>query len=190
VPRVSSSSRSTKLLLMGGTGVGKSTLLHRLQQPAASEADIVAIGPSIGVTNTKVELQDMSLTVWDRSGQQGPGTYGVIAGAWCAKAAGAMLVYDGTDEKSFAVLHSWLAELAEYMKSRGASAELYGRFRYSSSRLRQTNRVVGDQGRTPTWSNCVPVMDLRRLDTQALLQLLEATSKQHSTGLAQQLLQH
>ena len=88
----------------------------------------MAVEPSIGVMNTKIILQDMQLTVWDRSGKQGPGTYGAIAGAWCKKAAGAMAVYDGTDQQSFAALDPWLAELADYMKARGGNTELLRSF--------------------------------------------------------------
>lgn len=100
-----------KLVVLGASGVGKTSLLSRFLHPDKPLGETTStIGASF-VTKRLVEDTTgtiVRLQLWDTGGQE---RYRSIAPIFYRGAQAALLVYDVCDEKSFAEMTDWLREL-------------------------------------------------------------------------------
>lgn len=105
-----------KVVLIGNSSVGKSSLLRRFTDSTFHETYLATIGVdfrfkyptdhrrSIPVANSTVKLQ-----IWDTAGQE---RFRTITGTYYKGAQGIVLVYDITKRESFEELESyWLKEV-------------------------------------------------------------------------------
>lgn len=97
-----------KLLLIGDSGVGKSCLLLRYSDDSFTSSFITTIGidfkiKSIAIGDSKVKLQ-----IWDTAGQE---RFRTITTAYYRGAMGILLVYDVSDETSFANVKNWMRQI-------------------------------------------------------------------------------
>jgi len=98
-----------KVLLLGDSGVGKSSLMLRF---AESKYD-VAMTSTAGVDfkTKKVKLggsDEVTLQIWDTAGQE---RFKTITQAYYRGAMGIVLVYDCTDRKSLANIKYWMSNI-------------------------------------------------------------------------------
>lgn len=98
-----------KIVLVGDSGVGKTNLLTRFSKNEFS----LGATPTIGVEfATKTVATDdgavVKAQIWDTAGQD---RYRAIASSYYKGAAGALLVFDLTKERSFDSVEKWLTEL-------------------------------------------------------------------------------
>lgn len=104
-----------KLLLMGDSGVGKSSILLRLTDGKFLGEDIHAA--TIGVDfKTHILHTDGSpvakLTIWDTAGQE---RFRTLTSSYYRGALGVVLVYDASSRESFENIQKiWLPELRNY----------------------------------------------------------------------------
>jgi len=100
-----------KLLVIGDSGVGKSSLLMRFIENSFDEDQ----GPTIGVDfkSTVIDVQGnkVKLTIWDTAGQE---RFRTLTASYYRGAHGVILVYDTTDRASFDHITMWLNELEVY----------------------------------------------------------------------------
>lgn len=100
---------SFKILLVGDTGVGKSSLLLRFA------SDTFDAQPTIGVDfkSKLMTLRDkrLKLTIWDTAGQE---KFRTLTSTYYRAAEGIILVYDVTRRETFANLSTWLEEVQLY----------------------------------------------------------------------------
>ena len=94
-----------KILLVGDSSVGKTTLLLQYVDGKFSENHITTIGveykdKEITVNNRKINLQ-----IWDTSGQE---RYQSITKNFYRNADGILFVFDVTNEESFNHIKNWL----------------------------------------------------------------------------------
>lgn len=101
-----------KVVLLGDSGVGKSSLLHRLTQNKFKE-DIRSgiIGDDLSTKILEVEGKTIKIKFWDTYGQK---RFKSVNQAFYRGAAGAILVYDITNSTTFENLEGWLDELQLY----------------------------------------------------------------------------
>jgi len=109
-----------KLLLMGDSGTGKSSLLLRFTEDRFMGEDVHTA--TIGV-DFKVKLltlgdmqppQKVKLTIWDTAGQE---RFRTLTSSYYRGTQGVILVYDVTSRASFDHLRQvWLRELQTYTK--------------------------------------------------------------------------
>ncbi|MCL4112818.1 UNVERIFIED_CONTAM: hypothetical protein GTU68_029823 [Idotea baltica] len=107
-----------KLLLIGNTSVGKSSLLLRFSDNIFSERyffTIFSFLPTIGV-DFKIRTFEtggstVKLQIWDTAGQE---RFKTITASYYKGAHGIILVYDITDRQSFKDIENWLAEVDKY----------------------------------------------------------------------------
>lgn len=93
-----------KLLLVGDSGVGKSCLLLRYSDDSYTSSFITTIGidfkiKSITIPDGKATESKVKLQIWDTAGQE---RFRTITTAYYRGAMGILLVYDVSDETSFA----------------------------------------------------------------------------------------
>jgi len=100
-----------KLLLVGDSGVGKSSLLLRFADNMFTESFITTIGVDFKIRTVDVGGKIVKLQVWDTAGQE---RYRTITGSLYRGAHGIFMVYDTTYSDSFMNVAKWLTEIDRY----------------------------------------------------------------------------
>merc|ERR1719240_1573290 len=85
-----------KLLLVGDSGVGKSTLLQRLIDDDYSGSFVATIGVDLMIKSLEVDGRSVKLQIWDTAGQE---RFRTITRQFYRGAQGCLLIYDVTDRE-------------------------------------------------------------------------------------------
>ena len=100
-----------KILLIGDSGSGKTSVLNRFIDKSFNEKYI----PTVGIDfRTKIIDQDgkkIKLQIWDIAGQT---RFRNVTSSFYRGAVGVVIVYDVTDKKSFENVSHWLNEIDRY----------------------------------------------------------------------------
>lgn len=104
---------SAKCVILGDTGVGKSSLLLALTDPGRfSSSHDVTIGVEFGAKNVSCEGgQVIKLQIWDTAGQE---AFRSIVRTYYRATAAALVVFDVGRRASLASVDSWLRDLREH----------------------------------------------------------------------------
>lgn len=97
-----------KILLMGDSGVGKSSLLLRFTENTYSETFITTIGVDFKIKTIDIDGTIVKLQIWDTAGQE---RFRTITSSYYRGANAAILVYDITNKRSFENIKKWLYEI-------------------------------------------------------------------------------
>ncbi|KAE8720363.1 Ras-related protein RABC2a [Hibiscus syriacus] len=114
---------SFKILLIGDSGVGKSSLLVRFFSTSAED-----LAPTIGV-DFKIKLltvggKRLKLTIWDTAGQE---RFRTLTSSYYRGAQGIILVYDVTRRETFTNLSDvWAKEVGLYSTNQDCVKMLVG----------------------------------------------------------------
>lgn len=100
-----------KILLVGDSGVGKSSLLLRFVDDMFSETFISTIGVDFKIRTMKIHDKVIKLQIWDTAGQE---RFRTITSAYYRGAHGIILVYDVADQTTFDNAKLWLGEIDKY----------------------------------------------------------------------------
>lgn len=100
-----------KLLLVGESNVGKSSLLLRFADNTFSNSYISTIGVDFKIRTVKVDGKVIKLQIWDTAGQE---RFRTITSSYYRGAHGVMLVFDVCDKRTFERLESWYQEIDRY----------------------------------------------------------------------------
>lgn len=111
-----------KLLLIGDSGVGKSSLLIKFTDDKFSGHITQTIGMDFKVKMLELAGRRVKLQIWDTAGQE---RFHTITQQYYRNAMGIILVYDVTSEESFANMRRWAAQLAAH-GAEGADRILVG----------------------------------------------------------------
>ena len=99
-----------RVLIVGDTGVGKTCFLLRFTENRFKDAHNVTIGVEFGAKTLTVAGQSVKLQIWDTAGQE---SFRSITRSFYRKADGVLLMYDITDEQTFASCEFWVKEIQE-----------------------------------------------------------------------------
>ncbi|KAI0750880.1 P-loop containing nucleoside triphosphate hydrolase protein [Daedaleopsis nitida] len=135
-----------KIVIMGNTGVGKTSLLHRYTQGkfdpknTTSTTGAFFVTKKVNVDGTKVRLQ-----LWDTAGQE---RFRSMAPMYYRGANAALLLYDITNASSFEDVRGWLEEL-----KKNCSPDLIIYIVGAKADLHQHRQVTSDLARLSlhTW---------------------------------------
>ena len=100
-----------KLLLVGDSGVGKSSLLLRFSDDTFSDTYISTIGVDFKIQTLMLGDKTVKLQVWDTAGQE---RFRTITASYYRGAQGVVVVYDVTNQTSFDNIAKWVDEIDRY----------------------------------------------------------------------------
>ena len=97
-----------KVLLIGNSGVGKSSLFLRFVDDIWEDSFVPTIGVDFKVKTLSIEDKKIKLQIWDTAGQE---RFRTIISSYYKGAHGILLIFDLTDIESFKSLNNWLIEI-------------------------------------------------------------------------------
>jgi len=143
-----------KLLIIGDSGVGKSSILLRFADNLFSGSYITTIGVDFKIRTITVDGEKVKLQIWDTAGQE---RFRTITSTYYRGTHGVIIVYDVTNAESFVNVKRWLHEI--------------------DSNCDIVNKVlVGNKNDCPDLK-VVETDDARRFSEQMHVQLFESSAK-------------
>uniref|UniRef100_A0A8C6PJH6 RAB35, member RAS onco family n=1 Tax=Nothobranchius furzeri TaxID=105023 RepID=A0A8C6PJH6_NOTFU len=97
-----------KLLIIGDSGVGKSSLLLRFADNTFSGSYITTIGVDFKIRTVELNGEKVKLQIWDTAGQE---RFRTITSTYYRGTHGVIVVYDVTSAESFVNVKRWLHEI-------------------------------------------------------------------------------
>jgi Ras-related protein Rab-2A len=99
-----------KIIMIGDSGVGKSSMVHRFVNNKFIDLTDITIGVDFGVRIIDINNVPIKLHIWDTAGQE---QFRSITRQYFKDAAGVILCYDVTYRKSFENIVKWLDAVKE-----------------------------------------------------------------------------
>ena len=119
----SESSQTFKILTIGESNVGKTCILRRFVENKFSKIHLSTIGIDYRTKSLHVYGKNIKLKIWDTAGQE---RYHNITSQIFKGADGIMLVYDVTEETSFAKIKDWMEQIVTNIGGDDISIVLLG----------------------------------------------------------------
>jgi len=99
-----------KILIIGNSSVGKSCVLARYSEGDFHVGQKSTIGIDFKIRQLEINGRIVKLQIWDTAGQE---RFRTITRAHYRGAAGVLIMYDVTDEKSFRDVNTWYESVEE-----------------------------------------------------------------------------
>jgi len=112
-----------KILIIGDSGVGKSSLLLRFTDDRFDPDQSATIGVDFKVKPLTVEGNTVKLAIWDTAGQE---RFRTLTPSYYRGAQGVIFVYDCSRRDSFTHLTTWLSEVDTYSTKQNVVKMLVG----------------------------------------------------------------
>ncbi|CAG9312430.1 rab1_2 [Blepharisma stoltei] len=100
-----------KIIMIGDSHVGKSSLLLRQSEKTYKENYLSTIGLDFKQTSVDIDNSLVQLQIWDTAGQE---RFRTIINNYYRGAEGAIIVFDKSDRTSFDNVDDWINELEKY----------------------------------------------------------------------------
>lgn len=100
-----------KILIVGESGVGKSSLLLRFTDDTFDPEQSATIGVDFKVKTFTVDGNCTKLAIWDTAGQE---RFRTLTPSYYRGGQGVIMVYDVTSRQTFSKLDMWLSEVETY----------------------------------------------------------------------------
>ena len=97
-----------KILLLGNSNVGKSSLFLRFVDDIWNDTFVPTIGVDFKIKTLEIDQKKIKMQIWDTAGQE---RFKNIIASYYRGAHGILLIYDVTDKESFRNLNNWLIEI-------------------------------------------------------------------------------
>ncbi|KEG14763.1 ras-related rab-4 [Trypanosoma grayi] len=99
-----------KLIVVGDSGTGKSSLLHRFVEDTFSEDQAQTIGVEFGSKIVQLAGRKVKLQIWDTAGQE---RYKSVTRSYYRGAVGCLIVYDISQRSSYESVPQWLNDVRQ-----------------------------------------------------------------------------
>ena len=103
-----------KILMVGDSGVGKSSIMIRFSDDAFTTNFIPTLGIDFKIKTVEIRGKKIKLQIWDTAGQE---RFHSITAHYYRGAMGIMLVYDISDPTSFDNITKWVRSIEKHGKS-------------------------------------------------------------------------
>jgi small GTP-binding protein len=100
-----------KILLIGDSGVGKSSILFRYADDIFDQTFVQTIGIDFKIRSMVVDGVKFKLQIWDTAGQE---RFRTITSSYYRGADGIIQVFDITNQESFSNMNKWNQEIDRY----------------------------------------------------------------------------
>lgn len=97
-----------KILTLGDTQVGKTSLILRYTENTFSESHLSTIGVDFQLKKINHKGKPIEIQVWDSAGQE---KYRSISKQYYNRAHGVLLVYDVTNRNTFTAIKQWMKDI-------------------------------------------------------------------------------
>ena len=97
-----------KILLLGNSNVGKSSLFLRFVDDIWNDTFVPTIGVDFKIKTFDIDEKKIKMQIWDTAGQE---RFKNIISSYYRGAHGILLLYEVTDKDSFKNLSNWLIEI-------------------------------------------------------------------------------
>ena len=112
-----------KLLTLGETGVGKTSIILRYTDNSFLNSQLYTIGIDCKIKKIKIDNKLINVLIWDTAGQE---RFRNITSHYYNNADGILLVYDISNRESFENLNYWLNEINQKADKNKISIILVG----------------------------------------------------------------
>lgn len=112
-----------KVLLVGDSGVGKTSLIRRFAKGYFSNTVGSTIGVDFCVRSLEIDGEKVKLQCWDTAGME---SFKSLTQSYYGQADAVILVYDLSDKKSFASIPQWLADVKKHARKKDILKVLVG----------------------------------------------------------------
>ncbi len=94
-----------KIILVGESGVGKTSLLNRLVNETFNDSHLTTIGVDFKIKTFYINNKSVKLQIWDTAGQE---RFNSITDSFFKGSQGIIIVFDITDKLSFMNITKWI----------------------------------------------------------------------------------
>jgi GTPase SAR1 family protein len=117
-PMSEKNSTQLKLLLIGDSAVGKTSLLLRYMDDKFSQSFVSTIGIDFKVKQTSIDGQNVRMQIWDTAGQE---RFRTITTSYFRGAHGILLAFDLTERRTFLSVENWVRQITDHLKAQGSN---------------------------------------------------------------------
>ena len=129
---------SYKIVLIGDSAVGKTSLINLYNYKEVNRTHIPTLACDYFITNERIDGQPVKLLVWDTAGQE---RFRSISTTYVKNARGILIIYSVTDRNSFNNVTRWLDDVVNVIDD--FSMILVG----NKSDLAEERKVSYDEGK-------------------------------------------
>ncbi|KAJ5073521.1 ras-related protein rabf2b [Anaeramoeba ignava] len=101
---------ATKLVILGHTGVGKTSLALRFTQGEFVDCQLSTIGAQCITKSVELPDNQINFAIWDTAGQE---RFHSLAPIYYRNARAAIVVYDITQKQSYEIAQRWVEEMQQ-----------------------------------------------------------------------------
>ena len=137
----SNNALSCKVVLLGESGVGKTSIISRYTTNTFSSILMSTTGASFATKTMMLEDENQSVKfeIWDTAGQE---RFRNITNQYYKGADGIVLVFDLTDRKSFDKTREWMAQIKANTRSEEIAVVLLGNKCDAEPKVIQNNEAI------------------------------------------------
>ena len=154
-----------KLLLIGNSSVGKSSLLFRFVENVWDDSFVPTIGVDFKLKTLEVNGKKVKLQIWDTAGQE---RFKNITASYYRGGNGVLVVYDITERESFDNLTSWLIEI-----EKNANKNVYKLLIGNKYDLEDKRKVTYQEGKDFAESNGMKFIETSAKDNTKVQEAFE-----------------
>ncbi|GAA49935.1 Ras and EF-hand domain-containing protein homolog [Clonorchis sinensis] len=136
--------RIFKIILIGDTGVGKSSFMHQFCDHVFYPRLSATVGVDFRTRNIRVDKYVYSIQLWDTAGQE---KYRSIVRTYFRKVDGVIIVYDVTAPQSFRNVRSWMDQISEFGSEQKVPVIVVGN-KIDLRKMGSGNCVTTEMGKT------------------------------------------
>ena len=158
-----------KVLLVGNSDVGKSSLILRYVDQIWNDVFVPTIGVDFKVKSLEIENKSIKLQIWDTAGQE---RFRNVISSYFKGAHGILLIFDITSRESFKELENWLGEV-----ERNASPQILKILIGNKCDLVEEREISKDEGEAFAMRNGMQYIETSAKINTNVNEAFEALSK-------------